>query len=98
MLLPWPGWLDSRGQSHESINIFRSRWVLLACYIIWLGLTNAMTPAHIAQLRKETVEMFYHGFDNYMDVAFPEDEVRPFYIVKYLDANLRSCGQCPVYR
>ena len=57
-----------------------------------------MTPAHIAQLRKETVEMFYHGFDNYMDVAFPEDEVRPFYIVKYLDANLRSCGQCPVYR
>lgn len=36
-----------------------------------------MTPAHIAELRKETVDMFYHGFDNYMDIAFPEDEVRP---------------------
>ena len=36
-----------------------------------------MTPARIAELRKETVDMFYHGFDNYMEVAFPEDEVRP---------------------
>jgi hypothetical protein len=35
-----------------------------------------MTPARIAELRQETVDMFYHGFDNYMDVAFPEDEVR----------------------
>ena len=35
-----------------------------------------MTPARIAELRKETVDMFYHGFDHYMDVAFPEDEVR----------------------
>lgn len=35
-----------------------------------------MTPARIAELRKETVEMFYHGFDNYMELAFPEDEVR----------------------
>ena len=35
-----------------------------------------MSPARIAELRKETVDMFYHGFDNYMDVAFPEDEVR----------------------
>jgi hypothetical protein len=35
-----------------------------------------MTDARIAELRKETVEMFYHGYDNYMNVAFPEDEVR----------------------
>lgn len=34
-----------------------------------------MTPQRIADLRKETVEMFHHGFDNYMDLAFPEDEV-----------------------
>lgn len=27
--------------------------------------------------RKETEQMFYHGFDNYMEYAFPEDELRP---------------------
>lgn len=38
-----------------------------------------MRPAQIADLRRETVELFYHGFDNYMEIAFPEDEVhRPF--------------------
>ncbi|RDW75994.1 glycosyl hydrolase family 47 protein [Coleophoma crateriformis] len=36
-----------------------------------------MTPARIAELRQETVDMFYHGFDNYMNIAFPEDELRP---------------------
>lgn len=34
-----------------------------------------MHPYRIAELRKETVSMFYHGFDNYMKLAFPEDEV-----------------------
>jgi hypothetical protein len=34
-----------------------------------------MPPGRVAQLRQETVEMFYHGFDNYMKIAFPEDEV-----------------------
>jgi hypothetical protein len=56
-------------------HIFRSRWLLLSS-ILWLAIANAMTPVRIAELRKETVDMFYHGFDNYMDVAFPEDEVR----------------------
>jgi len=40
-----------------------------------VALSDAMTPGRIAQLRQETVDMFYHGFDNYMDIAFPEDEV-----------------------
>lgn len=44
---------------------------------IWLALATAMTPARIAELRQETVSMFYHGFDNYMNIAFPEDELRP---------------------
>ena len=43
--------------------------------MLWLAIANAMSPARIAELRKETVDMFYHGFDSYMDVAFPEDEV-----------------------
>jgi hypothetical protein len=35
-----------------------------------------MPPDRLAALRKETVGMFYHGYDNYMEHAFPEDEVR----------------------
>ncbi|KAK0657145.1 glycoside hydrolase family 47 protein [Cercophora newfieldiana] len=42
----------------------------------WLG-AAAMPPARVAELRRETVDLFYHGFDNYMRVAFPEDELRP---------------------
>ena len=34
-----------------------------------------MRPDRIRELRWETVDMFYHGFDNYMKIAFPEDEV-----------------------
>ncbi|KAI9821040.1 MAG: alpha mannosidase-like protein [Pycnora praestabilis] len=36
-----------------------------------------MTEGQIGILRKETEEMFYHGYDNYMKYAFPEDELRP---------------------
>lgn len=46
----------------------------LSC-LAWLNLVVAMRPDRIAQLRQETVEMFYHGYDNYMNLAFPEDEV-----------------------
>jgi hypothetical protein len=35
----------------------------------------AMRPGRVRELRQETVDMFYHGFDNYMNIAFPEDEV-----------------------
>ncbi|KAK4441954.1 ER degradation-enhancing alpha-mannosidase-like protein 1 [Podospora aff. communis PSN243] len=42
----------------------------------WLG-AAAMRPARVAELRRETVDLFYHGYDNYMRVAFPEDELRP---------------------
>lgn len=77
MPLRWRGgWLDTSCNSHHPTNIFRSRWILIFS-MIWLAIANAMTPARIAELRKETVDMFYHGFDNYMEVAFPEDEVRP---------------------
>lgn len=36
-----------------------------------------MRPGRVRDLRQETVQMFYHGFDNYMEIAFPEDEVWP---------------------
>lgn len=35
----------------------------------------AMRADHLAHLRQETVDMFYHGYSNYMLHAFPEDEV-----------------------
>lgn len=45
----------------------------------------AMRAGRVTDLRRETVGLFYHGFDNYMRVAFPEDEVRLFRI------HPRSC-------
>lgn len=74
MPLSWRGWLDtSRG---SQTTTFTTKWMLFL-FTLWLALANAMTPARIAELREETVAMFYHGFDNYMDIAFPEDELRP---------------------
>jgi hypothetical protein len=53
--------------------------LIAACAFLllpWLVPVMAMRPARVAELRQETVKMFYHGFDNYMKIAFPEDEVR----------------------
>lgn len=36
-----------------------------------------MSTAKRNYLRSETVDLFYHGYDNYMKHAFPEDELRP---------------------
>lgn len=51
-------------------------WALLALLLLgcWPA-AAAMSPGHVRELRQETVDMFYHGFDNYMNIAFPEDEV-----------------------
>ncbi|RDA82461.1 hypothetical protein CP532_4378 [Ophiocordyceps camponoti-leonardi (nom. inval.)] len=37
----------------------------------------AMRADRLAQLRQQTVDMFHHGYSNYMRHAFPEDELRP---------------------
>jgi hypothetical protein len=54
---------------------------MLSCLVVlaivlapWPGVA-AMRSARVKELRRETVDLFYHGFDNYMRVAFPEDEV-----------------------
>lgn len=52
--------------------------LMLAVLAIWVaafGPALAMRDDHLADLRRQTVDMFYHGFDNYMEHAFPEDEV-----------------------
>lgn len=54
--------------------------MLVAIALAWLGCSllrpvDAMRADYLAQLRQETVDMFYHGYSNYMEHAFPEDEV-----------------------
>lgn len=46
--------------------------------LIWSLLpwtASSMRQDRLARLRRETVDMFYHGYSNYMNIAFPEDEV-----------------------
>jgi hypothetical protein len=74
MPLRWRGLLGTSYSSKCGATA-PSGWILFTLFGIWLALASAMSPARIAELRQETVSMFYHGFDNYMSVAFPEDEV-----------------------
>jgi hypothetical protein len=46
---------------------------LVSSLLPWLA--SSMSAAQIEQLRKETIAVFYHGYSNYMEHAFPEDEV-----------------------
>ncbi len=50
-------------------------WLYIFLVAAFVAVANAMPASRIAELRQEAVDMFYHGFDNYMDIAFPEDEV-----------------------
>lgn len=59
------------GRTHPSLLLFAL--FLLACL---QPAIVAMRPARMAELRQQTIDMFYHGYDNYMHLAFPEDEVR----------------------
>ncbi|KAH0530408.1 hypothetical protein TsFJ059_005028 [Trichoderma semiorbis] len=47
----------------------------LGCSLLWP--VGAMRSDYLAQLRQDTVDMFYHGYSSYMEHAFPEDELRP---------------------
>lgn len=48
---------------------------LLWLFALLLWPVTSMRADRLAQLRQDTVDMFYHGFSNYMKHAFPEDEV-----------------------
>ncbi|CRK31457.1 hypothetical protein BN1708_005459, partial [Verticillium longisporum] len=57
-----------------------STLALLSCLLLsltWPARVKSMGAARLAELRKSTVEVFQHGFNNYMQHAFPEDELRP---------------------
>ncbi len=80
MPLPGGGGCSRAGNLSESRArsgfVRLAPWLLLLLLLLsWPGAAGAMRPDRIARLRQEAVEMFYHGFDNYMTLAFPEDEV-----------------------
>ncbi|KAK5992669.1 ER degradation-enhancing alpha-mannosidase-like protein 1 [Cladobotryum mycophilum] len=55
---------------------------MLLVALLWIGYALpwsvwGMRADYLTQLRQETVDMFYHGYSNYMRHAFPEDELRP---------------------
>ena len=54
-------------------------WLLCCALLSWS--TLAMRADYLAHLRRETVDMFYHGFSNYMLHAFPDDEVGAWLLV-----------------
>jgi hypothetical protein len=56
---------------------FQLTWLFLLWTCCWATLGHGMTDEAIAELRQETRDVFYHGYDNYMKHAFPEDELRP---------------------
>jgi len=76
MPLRWPKpWLCASRNTNTRTDLHVPPWLYFILITSLVALSDAMTPGRIAQLRQETVDMFYHGFDNYMDIAFPEDEV-----------------------
>ncbi|EIT77349.1 glycosyl hydrolase, family 47 [Aspergillus flavus] len=57
----------------------RAEWVMnwIMLLSLWLTMAWGMRTDQLNELRKDTEHMFYHGFDNYITHAFPEDELRP---------------------
>lgn len=51
--------------------------VLLIASLASVTTVLAQSTGQIAALRKEAEDLFYHGYENYMAHAFPEDELRP---------------------
>ncbi|KAJ5559352.1 hypothetical protein N7535_009580 [Penicillium sp. DV-2018c] len=57
----------------------RSAWMMVVWAVLlslWLTVAHGMRDSQVRELRQETERMFFHGFDNYLQYAFPEDELR----------------------
>ncbi|KAF7713853.1 Alpha-mannosidase [Penicillium ucsense] len=66
----------------RNLHMFHPRraWIMLVYAVLWslcLTLVHGMRGDQIKELRQETERMFYHGYENYLEHAFPEDELRP---------------------
>lgn len=54
------------------------RWLSKVLIIsVWISAVPAMPQSQLLNLRERVGNLFYHGFDNYMEHAFPEDELQP---------------------
>src|ERR1700761_7045587 len=71
---PWPACHPS---PHRRSCGVRLLYVVLLTVWTFGRPAVCMTSRQISKLRNETTQMFYHGFDSYMNIAFPEDEIRP---------------------
>ncbi|KAL6243509.1 hypothetical protein RBB50_009502 [Rhinocladiella similis] len=71
-----------------SLSLLSGSWHLTKCLdfvvlvVLVISLTSivrveAQKPGQIKALKKEVEDLFYHGYENYMAHAFPEDELRP---------------------
>lgn len=87
--LPCRPVLDLIGMNSSSARPWKQATNHLQCWlckiipvVVTLGWLYA-SPAHgmndeqLRGLRRQTTDLFYHGFDNYMNHAFPEDELKP---------------------
>ena len=61
------------------VSLSKSSWLCWTTLLLCLlgQVTVAFRPSQLASWRKETEDLFYHGYENYMKHAFPEDELRP---------------------
>ena len=71
------GWPLRRNAPMPGGVLFQPLWIFLLGLCCWATFASGMTDEAIADLRQETRDIFYHGYDNYMKYAFPEDELRP---------------------
>jgi hypothetical protein len=69
--------IKARANLNRPIWGFNYILCLVTALILLAYTVESMDQATIKTLRQETVELFYHGYDNYLRHAFPEDELRP---------------------
>ncbi|KAJ6098666.1 hypothetical protein N7467_000201 [Penicillium canescens] len=50
--------------------------VVFWAILLWFTVAHGMRDSQVKELRQETERMFFHGFENYLQYAFPEDELR----------------------
>lgn len=73
--MPLRCWKSEGSRITRLQGLFLLPCLLVVC--LWAGGGWTMTDGEIEGMRLEAEHMFYHGFDNYMKHAFPEDELKP---------------------
>lgn len=76
--------MDILGSGSIAMALLRSRnaqepnFRTQVCILLRISLVVSVADCSIPRpVRTEAEHMFYHGFDNYMKYAYPEDELRP---------------------